>query len=75
MEVESLKKELIEKQELLCQAVKAMELDEEEHKKESSDKDRKINHLQSQLDSLQQKYDVSIFVIYVYFYFRLYLER
>ncbi|GJQ69842.1 putative centrosomin N-terminal motif 1 [Trypoxylus dichotomus] len=58
VEVESLKKELIEKQELLCQAVKAMELDEEEHKKEVSDKDKKITNLQSQLESLQQKYDL-----------------
>lgn len=58
MEVESLKKELIEKQDLLCQAVKAMELDEEEHKKEVADKDKEIIKLQSQLDSLQHKYDV-----------------
>ncbi|KRT83804.1 hypothetical protein AMK59_3983 [Oryctes borbonicus] len=58
VEVESLKKELIEKQELLCQAVKAMELDEEEHKKEVCDKDKKITCLQSQLEHLQEKYDL-----------------
>ncbi|KAK9753048.1 Centrosomin N-terminal motif 1 [Popillia japonica] len=58
VEVESLKKELIEKQDLLCQAVKAMELDEEEHKKEVADKDKEIIKLQSQLDSLQHKYDL-----------------
>lgn len=51
----------MEKQELLCQAVKAMELDEEEHKKEVTEKDRKLGTLQMELDSLQQKYDVSVY--------------
>lgn len=46
-----------------------MELDEEEHKKEATDKDKRITALESQLDSLQQKYDVNI--TYVILQFRL----
>nr|XP_022914365.1 interaptin isoform X2 [Onthophagus taurus] len=57
VEVESYKKELAEKQDLLCQAVKAMELDEEEHIKVKDELQQKVNNLQNQLDSLQQKYD------------------
>lgn len=59
VEVESLKKEIQEKHDLLCQAVKAMELEEDEYKKIGEEKEKEINDLREQLESLQQKYQVS----------------
>lgn len=59
--MESLRKELQEKQDLLCQAVKAMELEEDEHKKESQAKDEQIQNLQQNVEMLEQKLQVSVF--------------
>lgn len=59
VELESLRKELQEKQDLLCQAVKAMELEEDEHKKESVKKDEEIEKLLLQYEELEQKLMVS----------------
>lgn len=58
VEVESLRKELQEKQDLLCQAVKAMDLEEEEHKKESQEKDNLLQKFQQQIEELEQKVQV-----------------
>lgn len=59
VELESLRKELQEKQDLLCQAVKAMELEEDEHKKENQKKDEEIERLLLHNEELEQKLLVS----------------
>ncbi|RZC38487.1 centrosomin, partial [Asbolus verrucosus] len=53
VEVESLKKELQEKHDLLCQAVKAMELEDEEHKKLVNEKDEMLSDYQQEIESLK----------------------
>lgn len=58
VEIESLRKELQEKQDLLCQALKAMELEEEEHKKESQEKEDALQKYQQQIEELEQKFQV-----------------
>lgn len=58
VEIESLKKELQEKQDLLCQALKAMELEEEEHKKEAEKKDEALERYQQQIEELEQRLQV-----------------
>lgn len=58
VEIESLRKEIQEKQDLLCQALKAMELEEEEHKKETQDKDELLQKYQEQIDELEQRMQV-----------------
>ena len=62
VELESLKKELTEKHTLLCQAVQAIELEEDDHKKSILKKDEQINDLCSQLKDLQQKYKVRLLI-------------
>ncbi|XP_065164402.1 centrosomin isoform X2 [Atheta coriaria] len=57
VELESLKKEVQEKQDLLCQAVKAMELEEDEHRKENEKKERDVKNYKHQLETIQQQYD------------------
>lgn len=52
MENESLKKDLQEKQELLCQASKAMELMENQHKKQSSDAQMIIDDLNHKIEAM-----------------------
>lgn len=54
MELESLRKELEEKQELLCQAVKAIELEETTRKKMLSEKDLQISELLERLEAVQK---------------------
>lgn len=41
-----------------------MELEEEEHKKETDEKSKQLNDIQQQLNELQQKYEVS----YIFFF-------
>lgn len=47
-----------EKQDLLCQALKAMELEEEEHKKEAEKKDETLQRYQQQIEELEQRLQV-----------------
>ncbi|KAL3281603.1 hypothetical protein HHI36_004810 [Cryptolaemus montrouzieri] len=53
VEIESLKKELQEKHELLCQAVKAMDLEEDEFKKIAQAKNVEIMTLKQEVEELQ----------------------
>ncbi|KAK9869468.1 hypothetical protein WA026_003223 [Henosepilachna vigintioctopunctata] len=53
VETESLKKELQEKHELLCQAVKAMDLEEEEFKKNAQAKNDEIISLRQEVEDLR----------------------
>ncbi|XP_068905231.1 centrosomin isoform X2 [Tenebrio molitor] len=53
VEVESLRKEIQEKHDLLCQAVKAMELEDEEHKKTVSEKDEVLTECHQEIESLK----------------------
>lgn len=46
---------------MLCQAVKAMELEDDEHKKESQAKDEQILSLQQNVEMLEQKLQVGHF--------------
>lgn len=52
MENESLRKDLQEKQELLCQASKAMELMENQHKKQSNDAQMIIDDLNHRIEAM-----------------------
>lgn len=76
VEVENLRKENQEKQDLLCQAVKAMELMDEEHKKYIANKEDEFQMCQQELEDLRiqlhvsklHRYDillVSTFIIYI----------
>lgn len=58
VDVENLKKELQEKQDLLCQALRAMELEEEEHKKETQEKEEALHKYQQQIYELEQRLQV-----------------
>ncbi|XP_017769842.1 PREDICTED: centrosomin isoform X2 [Nicrophorus vespilloides] len=58
VELETLRKELQEKQDLLCQAVTAIEIEEEEYRKEAENKRKEIEDLKVQLDTLQQQFDM-----------------
>ncbi|XP_072402203.1 centrosomin-like isoform X2 [Diabrotica undecimpunctata] len=49
----NLKKEIEEKQDLLCQAVKAIELEDEEHKKYVADKEDQIAMFQQEIEDLR----------------------
>jgi hypothetical protein len=60
VEVESLRKEIQEKHDLLCQAVKAMELEDEEHKKTVSEKDEVLTECHQEIESLKTQLLVSI---------------
>ncbi|CAG9825057.1 unnamed protein product [Phaedon cochleariae] len=55
VEFGNLQKELDEKHDLLCQAVKAMELEEEEHKKYVSSKDDQLSMCQQELEDLRMQ--------------------
>jgi len=52
VENESLRKELQEKQELLCQASKAMEMIENQQKKQSSDAQMVIDDLNHKIEAM-----------------------
>lgn len=52
MENESLRKELQEKQDLLCQASKAMELMENQHKKQTNEAQMIIDDLNHKLEAM-----------------------
>lgn len=52
MENESLRKELQEKQELLCQASQAMELMEIQHKKQANEAQMIIDDLNHKIESM-----------------------
>lgn len=58
MHVENQKRELQEKHKLLCEAVKAMEIEEEEFKKVIDAKDREMQELKRQNDLLEHKSQV-----------------
>ncbi|XP_056646795.1 centrosomin isoform X2 [Diorhabda sublineata] len=49
----NLKKEMEEKQDLLCQAVKAMELQDEEHKKYAAEKEYQLNMYKQEQEDLR----------------------
>jgi len=53
VEIANLQKEVKEKHELLCQAVKAMELEEDEHKKYSQCKEDEMAQLQQDMEDLR----------------------
>ncbi|XP_060518754.1 centrosomin isoform X2 [Cylas formicarius] len=53
MEIANLQKEVREKHELLCQAVKAMELEDEEHKKYSQHKEQQALEMRQELEELR----------------------
>ncbi|XP_044750220.1 centrosomin-like isoform X2 [Coccinella septempunctata] len=55
VEIESLKKELQEKHDLLCQAVKAMDLEEDEFKKNAHAKNEEIMALKQEVEELKQQ--------------------
>ncbi|XP_045472816.1 centrosomin isoform X2 [Harmonia axyridis] len=55
VEIESLKKELQEKHDLLCQAVKAMDLEEDEFKKTAQAKNEEIMVLKHEVEELKQQ--------------------
>lgn len=69
MEVTNLQKEVQSKHDLLCQAVKAMELEEEEHKKSLCSKEEQLNMCQRELEDLRLQLQVccivSINVLYI----------
>jgi centrosomin len=52
VENESLRKELQEKQDLLCQASKAMELMEHQHKKQSNEAQMVIDDLNHKIEAM-----------------------
>lgn len=52
---------------MLCQAVKAMELEDDEHKKESQAKDEQILSLQQNVEMLEQKLQVGHFFLCNFF--------
>lgn len=52
MENESLRKDVQEKQELLCQASKAMELMEQQHKKQNNEAQMIIDDLNHKIEAL-----------------------
>lgn len=56
MENESLRKDLQEKQELLCQASKAMEFMESQHKKQSSDAQMIIDDLNHKIEAMDVRF-------------------
>lgn len=58
VEIESLKKELQEKHDLLCQAVKAMDLEEDEFKKSAHAKNEEIMALKLEVEDLKQQLQV-----------------
>ncbi|XP_074031139.1 uncharacterized protein isoform X3 [Leptinotarsa decemlineata] len=55
VEYSNLQKEVQEKHELLCQAVKAMELEDEEHKKYVASKEEQLNMCQQELEDLRMQ--------------------
>ncbi|XP_076270069.1 centrosomin-like isoform X2 [Rhynchophorus ferrugineus] len=59
VEIANLQKEAKEKHDLLCQAVKAMELEEEEHRKYSQKKDQELEMLQQEMADLKLQMQVS----------------
>lgn len=59
MEIAILQKELQEKHDLLCQAVKAMELEEEEHKKFLEQKETQLTKYEQQIEDLRSQLTVS----------------
>lgn len=67
VEVESLRKEIQEKQELLCQAVKAMELEDDEHKKNIDQKNKELLELQQKLEDFEMKQEVPFLLKHTHF--------
>lgn len=65
MEIANLQKEVQEKHELLCQAVKAMELEDEEHKKFVTLKEDELQQYQQELEDLRNQLQVKILSKYV----------
>ncbi|KAG5878661.1 hypothetical protein JTB14_015596 [Gonioctena quinquepunctata] len=61
VEYSNLQKEVQEKHELLCQAVKAMELEDEVHKKYVSSKEEQLNMVQQELEDLRMQLQDSKF--------------
>ncbi|XP_044266519.1 centrosomin-like isoform X2 [Tribolium madens] len=55
VEVESLRKEVQEKHDLLCQAVKAMELEDEEHKKLVTEKEEMLTEAHQEIEDLKSQ--------------------
>ncbi|KAJ8961270.1 hypothetical protein NQ318_008955 [Aromia moschata] len=55
VEIANLQKEVQEKHELLCQAVKAMELEDEEHKKFVASKEEQLRTYQQELEDLRMQ--------------------
>ncbi|GLV38819.1 centrosomin [Carabus blaptoides fortunei] len=53
VEIEALRKDLDEKQDLLCQAVKALELEDEEHKRLMAMKDSKLQEHNERISDLE----------------------
>lgn len=53
VELQNVRKDLEDKQDLLCQAAKAMEIEEEERKKEIEIRDNQIQELELDLSSLR----------------------
>lgn len=58
MEIENLRKDVQEKHNLLCEAVKAMELSDEEYKRSLTEKSDEIDRLQDRIKSLEE--DISV---------------
>lgn len=55
MDIETLRKDLDEKQDLLCQAVKALELEDSEHKRLLSVKDSQLQHFNERVENLERE--------------------
>ncbi|XP_057669944.1 centrosomin isoform X8 [Diorhabda carinulata] len=56
----NLKKEMEEKQDLLCQAVKAMELQDEEHKKYAAEKEYQLNMYKQEQEDLRVQLQIHL---------------
>lgn len=60
MELENVRKELQDKHELVCQAAKAMEIEDEEKKKELNARDEEIKNLKELLKNATAQLEVTL---------------
>lgn len=68
MEVENQRRDLQEKHKLLCEALKAMEIQEDECKKSLEDKERELRDLRRHSDLLENKSRVSTILWHLPFF-------
>lgn len=73
MENESLRKDIQEKQELLCQASKAMEFMENQHKKQTSNAQMIIDDLNHKIEAMAVSFTMTSFFRLVKLTFEIFL--